>query len=232
VQDNDWSSWESQTDHNLLVKCVGYDFGPNPEQRLDDIREARGGYGYTVAKRMKLSGDDIVLDIGSGCGFVGRTIAPYVKALYCTDLSSSFLGFCERELAEFPNVKCQLVTYANFTLLHGKGINRVYSTAVWIHFNFYDMYHYLTALNALLPVGGTLYFDYCDAEFLPGPDHPAFKAHAAGYKANRSAIQTLLQFNSLAAVKKALKMTGFTLDELWNTHLDCRSVLARKTASL
>jgi hypothetical protein len=224
VNHENWSSWEAETDHNLL----GYNFGPNPESCLDAIRQDRGGYGHTIAHRMDLTSEDIVLDIGSGCGFVGRSIAPKVKKLYCADMSRSFLGFCQRELAEFANVDCQLIDYADFASLAGNGINRVYSTAVWIHFNFYDMFHYLTALRELLPIGGTVYFDYCDAEYLPGPDQRAFKDHAAGYKADRSTIQTLLQFNSLAAVKKALEMTGFSFDAVWDTYQDCRSVLASK----
>jgi cyclopropane fatty-acyl-phospholipid synthase-like methyltransferase len=226
--DSDWGQWESTNDHDLLVQCVGYNFGPNPEDRLPDIREARRGYGQSVAYRLMLTADDTVLDIGSGCGFVGRAIAPMVKALHCCDLSQSFLSFCQRELKEFTNVECHLITYADLSPLHGMGINKAYSTAVWIHFNFYDMFHYLTALSNLLPSGGMLYFDYCDAETLPGSEHRAFTEHASAYKADRTSIPALLQFNSLAAVEKALSMTGFTIDGIWNTWLECRSVLARK----
>jgi hypothetical protein len=226
-----WADWESRDDdHNLLVKCVGYNYGPHPEQCLSQVRADRGGYGDTVAYRMRLNKEDSVLDLGSGCGFVGRAIAPQVKMLHCCDLSRSFLGFCRRELAEFANVECHLIGYADFSALREMGINKVYSTAVWIHFNFYDMVHYLTALRDLLPGGGSLYFDYADAEYLCDLDDPAFKQHAAGYRSDRTTIQTLLAYNSLPAVARALSLTGFSLEAVWNTWRDCRSVLAHKTA--
>jgi len=91
-------NWQFATDHYILVACVGYNFGPNPEEKLDDIRTSRGGYGDTVAKRLSLTPEDVVLDIGSGCGFVGRTIAPNVKHMHCVDLSPDFIGYCAKEL--------------------------------------------------------------------------------------------------------------------------------------
>ena len=230
MRGEDWNDWEAETDHSLLIKCVGYNFGPNPETRLNDIREARGGYGWTVAHRMRLSKNDTVLDLGSGCGFVGRTIAPLVRHLHCADLSRSFLGFCERELAAFPNVTCHLISYADLSSLHSLGIGKVYSTAVWIHFNFYDLINYLTALNAILPIGGTVYFDYADPDGIDLETNEAFQAHAAGYRADRSRIVCLLNYNSREAVKVALDLTGFALDGWWRTHADCCSVLATKRA--
>jgi hypothetical protein len=76
MQQETWRTWEAQSDHDLLVKCAGYQYGQRPEENLRAIRDARGGYGHTVGYRMRLGKDDIVLDLGSGCGFVGRTIAP------------------------------------------------------------------------------------------------------------------------------------------------------------
>lgn len=224
----DWRDWEFETDHHILVGCVGYQFGEKPEENLPAIRAARGAYGHTVAYRMALKKSDIVMDIGSGCGFVGRSISPYVKQLYCADLSASFLNFCTRELADLPNVATQLITYADFTPLKGKGINRAYSTAVWIHFNFYDVYHYLKGLNAILPIGGTVYFDYADPDGIRLGEGNLFRDHSAGYKSDRSTIAIQLNYNSLDAIKAALDLTGFALDQWWRTDAECCSVLIRK----
>jgi hypothetical protein len=168
------------------------------------------------------------MDLGSGCGFVGRTIAPMVASLHCVDLSQAFLDFCQRELAEFPNVSCHLINYADFSSLRSKGINKVYSTAVWIHFNFYDVYHYLTALHGVLPRGGTVYFDYADPDGIALGAGTIFKSHAAGYFGDRTTIACQLNYNSRKAIEAALGLTGFALEEWWRTHEDCCSVLVRK----
>lgn len=222
-----WRTWEAQDVRNLLIKCVGYQFGERPDENLPAIRESRGAYGQTVAHRMSLRSNDVVLDLGSGCGFVGRVIAPMVKMLYCADLSHAFLEFCRHELEGFPNVSCHLIDYADLSPLHARSVSKVYSTAVWIHFNFYDMFHYLTALNALLPIGGMIYFDYADPDGIKfGGAH--FRAHAATYRGDRTTIPCLLNYNSREAVEAALDLTGFELAMWWRTHEYCCSCLVRK----
>ncbi len=221
-------NWEFKSDHDILVACVGYNFGAKPEEKLDEIRISRGGYGHTVAKRMRLGRDDIVMDIGSGCGFVGRTIAPQVRGLHCVDLSPDFLRYCEKELAEFDNVRCHLIDYADYSVVKDAGVNKVYSTAVWIHFNYYDFFHNLTALRDVLQKGGEIYLDYADPAGLKDGDGRIFGEHSRGYRANRESIFNLVQYNGESAVNAVLESTGFELVERWQTHAECFSVLARK----
>ncbi len=230
MKQEDWRDWEFESLHATLVACVGHQFGEQPEKNIDAIRSARGDYGDTVVHRLNLSSDDVVMDIGSGCGFVGRNIAPRVKKLFCVDLSKTFLQYCQHELAQFNNVECHLIDYADFSAVLGKGINKAYSTAVWIHFNFYDIYHYLTALNALLPVGGTVYFDYADPDGIKLGDGANFRAHSAGYRYDRSSIACCLNYNSRKAVQDALDLTGFKLVKWWRMEEDCCSVLVRKAS--
>ncbi len=227
--------WHVETDHEILVACVGYNFGPNPENKIDEVRIARGGYGATIAQRLRLTKDDVVLDIGSGCGFVGRTIVPLVKQLHCVDISKNFLSYCSRELAPFENAKCHLIKYADYSCLNDASISCAYSSAVWIHFNYYDFYHNLTALRKILPSGGRLYFDYADPEGLDpnGEGYVTdglriFNEHATGYYYNREAIFNLVQYNGISAVKAVLTQTGFRLVERWQTSGTCFSILAEK----
>lgn len=227
MEQEDWRNWEFQSLHATLIACVGCQFGEQPEENIDAIRAARGDYGTTVAEHLRLRPDDVVLDIGSGCGFVGRNIAPRVKQLFCVDLSNTFFQYCKHELAEFANVECHLIEYADFSAVSGKGINKAYSTAVWIHFNFYDMYHYLTALNALLPVGGTVYFDYADPDGIKLGNGANFRAHSAGYRYDRGSLACCLNYNSRTAVRAALELTGFELVKWWRMEEDCCAVLAR-----
>jgi SAM-dependent methyltransferase len=230
MKQEDWRDWEFESLRATLVACVGCQYGEHPEKNIDVIRVARGDYGDTVAQRLNLSPDDVVMDIGSGCGFVGRNIAPRVKKLFCVDLSKTFLQYCRRELSEFDNVECHLIDYADFSVLAGKGVKKAYSTAVWIHFNFYDIYYYLIALNGLLPVGGTVYFDYADPDGIKLGDGASFRAHSAGYRNDRYSISCCLNYNSRKAVQEALTLTGFKFVKWWRTHEDCCSILARKAS--
>ena len=220
-------NWEFHSDHDILVACVGYNFGENPETRIDEIRLARGDYGWTVIDRMKLGSEDVVLDIGSGCGFVGRTIAPHVKALHCADLSAPFLDYCSRELSQFQNVSCHLIEYANFFPVADARINKAYSTAVWIHFNFYDLNHYLEALSKVMIPGGELYFDYADPEGISDGDGRIFGEHFTNYRDSRASIANLVQYNAEPAVRVALQRNGFKMKTRWQTDAECYSVLAQ-----
>jgi cyclopropane fatty-acyl-phospholipid synthase-like methyltransferase len=221
-------NWEFKSEHDNLVACVGYNFGPNPVSVLPEIRLSRGAYGHTVANRLALSSDDVVLDIGSGCGFVGRTIAPKVKRLHCVDLSSDFLSYCAIELSEFQNVETHLIRYADYSPLIGKGVNKIYSTAVWIHFNFYDLHHNLKALHSILERGGQLYFDYADPEGIKDGDSRIFKEHAKGYFYNRESIFNLVQYNGFSAVRVALESNGFKVDDRWQLDAESFAILAHK----
>jgi hypothetical protein len=221
-------TWQFKQDHDLLVACVGYNFGPNPLEKLPEIRAARGGYGRTVAHRLGLTQQDIVVDIGSGCGFVGRTIAPLVKRLHCVDVSSDFLDFCCRELEEFNNVSTHLIKYADYTPLNGKNVNKFYSTAVWIHFNYYDFYHNLVGISQICESGAEIYFDYADPEGIDDGDGRIFAEHATGYGRNRDAIFNLVQYNGISAITDVLARTGFAMVNRWQTSAECFSILARR----
>jgi cyclopropane fatty-acyl-phospholipid synthase-like methyltransferase len=109
---------------------------------------------------------DRVVDLGSGTGFVARYIAPLVKRLYCLDIFAQFHKFCANELKSFKNTECHLIDYADFSPVEGRGVNKVFSSEVFIHFNIYDMVQYLRAVHRLLPIGGGLAFDFADGELL------------------------------------------------------------------
>lgn len=222
--------WNYANDHALLIACVGYDFGDNPLERLEDIREARGAYGQAVFQRMKMSADDVVLDIGSGCGFTARALAPRVKTIHCADISKDFLAFAARELSPFPNAHTHLIDYANFESLRDAGITKAYSTAVFIHFNIYDLLHYFRALAAIMPVGGKLYFDYNEALSIDPENHSGgvFMQHAQGYRWDRARIFNLLHPTTLAIVEKMGALAGWKTLESWQTFEATHSVLMER----
>jgi hypothetical protein len=203
--------WEvdPESRNALLIRCVGHDYGPNPIERLDDIRRDRMRYASTIAEWLSIDTNDIVLDLGSGCGFMGRAIAPTVRHLHCADISPKFLAFCADELSEFPNVTTHLVPYGDLSSLRGAGITKIYSSAVFIHFNFYDIVIYLNALNEILPIGGMVFFDFLDPAGLTKARQSLFHRHLSYYFDDRAQIATLIQYNSLEAVHAAAELTGF-----------------------
>ena len=186
-----------------------------------------GAIGRAVQALHEAGAEDVVMDIGSGCGFVGRTIAPRVKALHCVDFSPDFLGYCSRELSEFDNVACHLIEYADFSPVAEAGINKVYSTAVWIHYNYYDLNHYLAGLAEVMAPGGEIYFDYADPEGIADGDGRIFNEHYTHYRYNRSAIANLVQYNGESAIRTALRTNGFRMKARWQTDAECFSILAR-----
>ena len=210
--------WEDKhANLNALLKACGtYHFGPNPASRYDEMRVSKAFYGSEkVMDRLPLLDTDVVLDMGSGCGFIAGYIAPKVQRLYCADLNSQFLDLCRKEVEQFAHVSCHLISFADFSSLKGCGINKVYSTAVWIHFNFFDMVLNLRALNKILPVGGRIYFDYADPDGLDeSNDMRIFNMHLKDYAEARETIALRVQYNSEEAVRSAAQLSGFVVDEV------------------
>jgi cyclopropane fatty-acyl-phospholipid synthase-like methyltransferase len=177
-------SWQYDNLRELLIACVGHNFGPEPDLRLDDIRSARGAVGRRIVKSLQLKGTDTVVDLGSGCGFAAREVAPHVAQLFCLDVSKDFLAHCRGELASMPNVTCLEMGYAAMPLPSAIA-DAVYATAVFIHFNYYDVILYLREINRVLRDGGRLLFDFLNSDTLVLENEPAFMKHIAGYRGGR-----------------------------------------------
>src|SRR5262249_22541868 len=117
---------------------------------LDAIIASRHARKPEIMSRLGLTATDRVLDLGSGMGFIAEVIAPEVERLYCADLSSTYLSDCRRRVASLGNVECHQLGYADLSALYGRRISKVYSTLLFIHFNFYDFVLYLRELHKVL----------------------------------------------------------------------------------
>lgn len=204
--------------NDMLIHCVGYAFGTQPMDRIEDIRAHRGAWAAEIAKRLSLNEQDVVVDLGSGCGFSGRATAPMVKHLHCLDVNSEFLSYAKAELAEFPNVSTHLISSGDFSALQGAGITKAYSTAVWIHFNFFEIVRHLLAFNALLPVGGLLYFDFYDAKGIRNGPGEIFRDQLACYVSDPAFFKLMVQYNSSESIREAADMAGFSVKQMWPVH--------------
>lgn len=202
------SKWEFRDRKALLYALVGNDFGPDPESRLDEIREYKKNEAKFLLQALELRAQDRVLDLGSGFGFIARVTAPLVERLWCVDISNEFLECARQELREFCNVQLEQMGFADLRFLAGKGINKGYANAVFIHFNFFDITLYLRELFAILEPGGIFVFGMSDSDSLDIRSDRYFEVVLEKYKEHRGS-PVLMHWNSAKAVCRAAEALGF-----------------------
>jgi cyclopropane fatty-acyl-phospholipid synthase-like methyltransferase len=211
--------WKFGTLREMLIACVGLSFGEHPEERLEEIRMHRAALADMIRSRLSLQPSHAVADIGSGCGFVGRAIAPHVRDLTCVDISPDFLKYCKEELASFNNVSYCLAKYAEFPGVITESLDACFSTAVFIHFNYYDLVYYLLEINRVLRTGGQLLFDIVNADILDVRSWEGFRAHLEGYKSGREEyIFNFVHPTSLRTIEQLAPQLGFSISLIEFVH--------------
>jgi cyclopropane fatty-acyl-phospholipid synthase-like methyltransferase len=220
------ANWEIEGKEAKLL-ALG---APGNVPDLDAVILARHARQNEIVDRLALSRKDVVLDLGSGMGFLAEVLAPQVARLHCADISETFLTDCRARLAPFGNVECHQIEYANLSALYGKNINKAYATLLFIHFNFYDIFFYLTELNKVLEPGGLLYFDYNDGDrFSLAEKTDSFHGHLALYKENREHwIFGCMHMTSLGVLKNIAPQLGFSVVKNWPSTQCFSQILLRK----
>lgn len=131
---------------HMLDAMIGPAYGNDPVAALDRIRSERQAVADFIGSFLHFDKSDIVVDLGSGTGFVARYVAPKVKHVHCMDISKDFAAFCTNELGEFGNVSVHVMDYADFSMIRERP-TKIYAHGVFIHFNFYDMSVYLRNIS-------------------------------------------------------------------------------------
>jgi cyclopropane fatty-acyl-phospholipid synthase-like methyltransferase len=186
---------------------------------FDRMVRERHARGPEIVSRLQLgTGQDIVLDLGSGMGLVGEAIAPHVSQLHCCDISDVFLADCKSRLAAFRHVHCHQIAYADLSVLQGIGINKGYATLLFIHFNFYDITLYLTAINQVMATGGLFYFDFNDVgQFDLKNAEDTFNLQIPLYKENRLHwIFECMHMSSIHTIRHIAPQLGFNVLGHWS----------------
>lgn len=215
TQANKNPNWQYEDAHKVLIACVGHNFGPNPEENLDEIRRGRQGRGVKVIQQLQLNASHDVADLGSGCGFVDRPIAPKVKTLTCIDISPSFLNYCKNELSSFTNVAYCLAKYGKFPGIDDASLDAIFSTAVFIHFNYYDFVIYLREIARVLRENGTFLVEILNADVLHMGVEAPFVEHLRNYPSSREThIFNVLQPFSLTALRNLAPQIGFFVERV------------------
>jgi cyclopropane fatty-acyl-phospholipid synthase-like methyltransferase len=199
-------------DPSRLLQSVG-SFGATDAERYAHVMETRTRRAAEVAERLKLTRDDVVVDLGSGLGITANRLAPCVKRLICADLSSSFLEQCRRLNRGVVNVEPVQVSYADLSAIPPP-VDKIYALLLFIHFNVYDLVYYLSECNRILRRGGLLYFDFHDGarvrlESNGGPEG-GISRHLALYKEHRSHwVFQSMQVCSVDVLNNLFAQTGF-----------------------
>ena len=205
-------SWEkSFLDINALLNAyVGKEYGENPIENIDTIREAKKNECSTIANLVEIKDTDVLVDLGSGCGHMALGFVDKVKFIYCVDVNKDFLNFCKEEMKDKNNVGYHLIQYGDLTPLHNKDITLIYSTALSIHFHLYDVYHYLKACYDCLSKGGKFVFNFLDDNNLD-INNLDFIKYASRYRKNRDIVSIMCHYNNPQVVKKIAYELGFSL---------------------
>ncbi len=206
-----WYQHEIDTLRTMLSTCIGPKWGERPEERIDEIRASRYGYGQRICSVLEISEHDTVADFGSGCGFVTRAACERAKHVHCLDLSPEFLEFTRNELGDLDNTSFHHIGYASIPSIADGSIDKVFSSAVFIHFLYYDVLFSLIELNRILRPGGLLHFDILDADVVNLHETTALRNHLPIYKDSVRGDGYFLQPFSLTTLKNLAPQVGFEL---------------------
>jgi ubiquinone/menaquinone biosynthesis C-methylase UbiE len=203
------SDWEAQDIKRALQLLVGDYFGDRPEEKLDEIRNAKKGRAAYLCKKLGCTKDSVVLEIGSGMGFTSKFIAEKVKQLYCSDISASFLELARKECEGIPNIEFLRIEKepASFSF-PDESFDIIFSDAVFIHLNLYDIYWYFSEFQRLAKKRGKVFFNIKNASKL---ETDKFSQMAGFYRKDRDSLKRLLCWNSVDAVVTIAEHYGFKL---------------------
>lgn len=128
----------------------------------------------------------------------------------CVDISVEQKRFAERcALEKFSNYSYEVINYADFSPVKSKGINKAFSTAVFIHFSPYDIAVHLEKMADLLPVGGRFWFSFLDGDKVKPAEHGTFLQHLEIHK-TRHDPRYLVCPQSGEFIKSLGQMYGWT----------------------
>jgi cyclopropane fatty-acyl-phospholipid synthase-like methyltransferase len=135
----DWIDLPENEIRPILIALIGHDFGLEPEKRLPEIRESRRNYANYIADKCKIDNNDIILDLGSGCGFGTYWLAKRARRVFACDISPSYIKFASKECSQLDNVSFHLVKSRHLDFLGNDAVDVVCSISVFIHLNLYDI---------------------------------------------------------------------------------------------
>jgi hypothetical protein len=94
-----WVDLSEADIRHMLFALIGPDFGDEPESRLAEIRNSRKSLVEYAADLCNVTSNDVLLDLGSGCGFelIGW---PNAQGRYTLAIAAPPISVSRRESAQ------------------------------------------------------------------------------------------------------------------------------------
>ena len=197
---------------------------------LNIIGQNRRDRADRIAQLLEMNRNDVVLDLGSGMGFMAEHLASRVYWMHCADISEVYLVDCRERVASLSNVETHIIAYADLSPLNGKGVSKAYSSLLFIHFNFYDLVFYLRELHRIMNEGGLLFFDFNDGDRYKLNDvADSFTDHIADFRARRDEwIFGCMHMLSGTTLRNILPQIGFEIVGIYPTSTAFSEIVVRK----
>ncbi len=210
---NAWVEMSGSNKRDLLIGLIGHDFGPEPQTRIPEIRESRKRFANSIADLAGISQTDVVLDLGSGCGFATYWFAQRAKHVHACDVSSAYLQFASNECKDLENVTFHHIQPRSLAPIPENSVDVVCAMSVFIHFNLYDIYWNFSEISRVTRGGARVWIDIADPESLDlkniNTNGGYFLNHANEYKERPDSVSGLMQWNSVKTVVKIALNFGF-----------------------
>jgi ubiquinone/menaquinone biosynthesis C-methylase UbiE len=198
------NAWEVDTDEQMLLALAG-------NVSREEYLQNRWERAAEVIDLCRIGPAQRGFEIGSGDGTVAKMISNHCHSLDCTDISSTFLAAGRNNCAERTNISFHQIESDYLAFLPSDAYDFGFALHVFIHFNAYDIYHYLRDVRRILRHGGCFLCDTCD---LGSQTLVVFREHAQLYRADPARVRGLLNFNSAGALKTLIEEVGFTTSNL------------------
>jgi SAM-dependent methyltransferase len=191
-------AWEVGSEEDALLALAGH---ASPEIYYQDRLQR----AEEVKQVCRVQASHRIFEIGSGDGTVAKILSSNCARLDCNDISESFLNKARRNCAGIPNIAFHAIGFDYLQHLPSASYDSGFSLNVFIHFNLYEIFCYLTEVERLLQGGGLFYFDACT---LGDQTLALFREQAVSYKEDRSRLPGLLNFNHPEPIARIIQEVG------------------------
>ena len=133
-----------------------------------DFMKSGESTAETLKRVLRITPNDEVLEIGCGTGRIGASLAKECKMWVGADISPNMLKFAQENLKDLDNVRLIELKSCSLEAFADRSLDKVYSSAVFMHLDPWDRYRYVKESYRVLRPGGRVYFDNLNLDGIQG----------------------------------------------------------------